>query len=184
MGMVFGYTYVSDLELEQIKVPQKKIRFFGRKDRWIEKRLWDFLDNSLDKNPDHTTDVDKSWDIIHYLLTKKSMEQYFHTVDTMDRQQCFLFWETPLSDSAEASSYNSPAKVKEIVKQLKNISPDTFKENYDFQDMLDQSVYLISTESEEMKEDDISYALQNFLDLKSFYEKAEADGLGVIVSPG
>lgn len=118
-------------------------------------------------------DIDKSWELIHYLLTG----------DIADGEPP-LGYVIPLCDEIEhvegatMAAILTPLQVKEAADGLAAIDSAAFADRFDFDAMMADEIYPLR-EGEDEKEL-YDYLWQNFSDLKAFYQSASASGNYVV----
>ena len=128
--------------------------------------------------PVEDIDIDKSWNGIHYLLTKTSLAG--------DPPLNFLILGGV--EVGEIDVGYGPARaitsdqVAEIHVAIGKIDIDELRRRYDPRDMLLQEVYPEIWEDDATEEDgSFSYCSEYFVDLKNFIRRAAENRLGIII---
>lgn len=137
-------------------------------------KIHDFLYGDDAENAD-TTDLDKAWHTIHFILTGSAWEGDF--------PHGFLV-SAGIPIGEEDVGYG-PARaflsheVHDIRKALDDISEAQFREQFSVEKMKKEDIYPSFGHASD--EEEIPYFLEHFLSLKEFIIKVEASKRGLIV---
>ena len=155
MGMIANYQYLSDNELEQLKVLSNQ-----------EADLLDFAEDSADSH-DILIDIDKMWDALVFVLTGFSSSEFLY--DNPLREA--VLGMTPLEDVSEYMAYTEKSRIVAISQALEEFDMDSAMANFSMEACKKAELYpdiWDYLEEEEEIKDDISTC---FVKMKDFYKK-------------
>jgi hypothetical protein len=134
------------------------------------------LEKTLFEPPkDAILEMDKAWHGIHYLLTGDP----WSTRGTLG--QAILGGSEFGSDIGYGPArYLNPHQVSEIATALKNLPIDQFKKRYDPRAMMKAEIYPTIWERED--QEGLKWLADGFVQLVEFYNRAAAQGKGVILA--
>lgn len=168
MGMAMELWRVTPDELEQIKKDPEAV------DNMIET-----MEPESEEWQNRLGDLDKSWNLIHYLLTG--------TVYGGEWPASALLSGTPIHEPAEfgdiAPTVLSAAEVAEFATHLETRDDSSLRERFDLKAMAAAGVYLADPDDPNPKEL-MDYAFAYTEDLRKFMRAAAAAGDAVIITLG
>ncbi|MBO4997181.1 MAG: YfbM family protein [Lachnospira sp.] len=164
MGMIACYQEVNEVTLHRIK---KSDDVFG------------IVEELQEEDETLLFDMDKLWDGLHYLLTKRSASA---PIDGNPLSEAVVGQDIFSEEDEDYIAYITPSHIASIVEALEKIDITSLLDNMNFQELARQQIYPnIWTREEEQEEirEDLKYSFEGLL---SFYQSVLAHGGAVIVS--
>jgi len=153
--MIGNYVAIDSDKLEQIKNNEL-----------------DLLDIDTDEYP--TLDIDKSWQVIHFLLC-----------DEIDDGEPPLGNVIPMRDDNGLDvemDYGAfaitPKEALDAYNAIKDIGKDELRQKYDFESLLKNEIYPVV--DDEDANDFFDYMYANFKSIQAFYQMASENHYGII----
>ena len=160
MGMCARYMEISDAAYKEI----------------VENDRYDMIYDLWDRADTNKADIDKTWNVLHFLLTGES---------AMYRLEDNLLSNIVLGhmviDETALLAYSAPAKVKEIAKEITGINFTDLLATLDMQKHKAAELYPDIWGYEVNNEDIMRYLSDNFDRLKQLYCAAAEHRNGVLV---
>jgi hypothetical protein len=126
----------------------------------------------------NSVDIDKSWDAIHYLLTGEGIQQ---TEDYSEPQTLAINGGEEFGPDVGygPARFLLPDQVAAVSKVLTKLTKAELKRRFNTNDMIEENVYL-SHSWEDDEKAGLSYVLEYFKQLTTFYRAAAERGDAVI----
>ncbi|MBI3271769.1 MAG: YfbM family protein [Planctomycetes bacterium] len=137
------------------------------------RRKMDRRPASFDRVP-KSCDVDKAWQAIHYLLTKKAWSAPPPLGNV-------VLGGTPIGkDSGYGRArYLTPEEVSEVALTLATISPEELGRRFDADALVDADIY---PGAWGMGNDDLHFIRVNYEGLRAYYADAQRQGYGMLLA--
>lgn len=135
---------------------------------------YEFLEEKDEDNEALTTDLDKAWDGLFYILAGK---------DADPEQNIFwiaIFWEKTIQQE-DYIGITSSQKISEILENLEKINIVEKIAQISFEEMMKNDVYPAIWD-EQNRENLTKYLMDYFEELKNFYKKVQEQNLNVLVT--
>ena len=161
MGMIANYQPTTDIELEKIM-------------------CLDDVEELQESEDIEICDIDKMWDVLHFLLTGKSASEPIE--DDLISEAIVGQFNISGEEIQEFISGTKTDRVKEIAKALQELDFETYIDKFDMSAFRQNDIYPdiwgYEDEADEIKD----YLRTSFERLKKFYEKMAAQESAVLVS--
>lgn len=169
MGMIANYQCIEDSDFKEILCLESE---------GDEEEVFEAI-GDLYEDADIFLDIDKMWDVIHFVLTGVSTDQPPKNNPLSEA----VIGVQPLKDLSEFVAYVDKERVAAIVSALENFDYESALENFDVADCKDAGLYPNIWDEED--EDEIDELLEEITDyiegLRDFYRKVlEAGGNALI----
>ncbi len=130
--------------------------------------------SDIDSESQNWIDIDKSWQAIHYILTKDPWEGRVP-------ESLVVLGGVEIGDDLGygPGKYITPSEVKIVAAILKNLNHEKIRSEYDPEAYEEMEIYPSGIWQEE-KMEAIEYVLSYLEPLSKFYERAAKEGLAVI----
>ncbi|RXZ76591.1 DUF1877 family protein [Paenibacillaceae bacterium] len=154
MGMTGNYIALADAQIKQIADGNLEL-------------------GELNTEDYASLDIDKSWQAIHYLLTGDICEgaaPFGYVVPMQD--------DNAVDYGEFGAFYLYREQVAEASAALAQLSKNDVLARYNFDDMVEESIYPVM--DDEDKDEFFDYLYVNLQAIQAYYEKAAADGNGVV----
>ena len=133
---------------------------------------WEFLHSNGEY-----LDIDKTWQIIRYVLTGTAMGCNGNILDNITPYD----WNNVINDEDMGmgpAMYINNITVKEISNKLEKFTKENFKENISIEDMVEKQIYPI------YEDDDVQeifeYSYPYFLELKDYFARTSNENKYII----
>lgn len=180
--MVISITYYLVASTNLITIGMSMIGYYLR---LTETELKDVLSNSLileekafkQEGQTNIIDVDKTWEAIFFILTGHGLAE----IDEVPAPLSWLLLSDHVIDEDQDFGYGpayylKPAEVRQLKEELNKVSTDDFKNRFNGVEMDRAGIYPEIWQENESLE----YVIDNFEQLKVFYDAAAADGYAMI----
>ncbi|WP_291726458.1 DUF1877 family protein [Bernardetia sp.] len=121
-------------------------------------------------------DIDKMWDILHFILTGNSASEPIED----NKLSEFVVGVSPILYEDEYISFSPQEDVAEIVEKVKNIDFDIYRDSFRIKDLSEKDIYPnvgVSLEEEEFVFEEVK---KEFYRLSNFYN--ENKGVNILVT--
>lgn len=126
---------------------------------------------------DASTDIDKTWHGIHFLLTNSAWEG--------DEPLCFLvFGGEFISEVSDWTRVLRPDQVAAFDEALQQISTDDLRWRYDAPQMMQEEIYPEIWDRDPKVSDPLDYLVSYFDELKRFVRRAHRNNQGLLIYIG
>lgn len=135
---------------------------------------YEFLEEKDEDNEALTTDLDKAWDGLFYILAGKNVDP---------EQNIFwiaIFWEKTIQQE-DYIGITSSQKISEILENLEKINIVEKIAQISFEEMIKNDIYPAIWD-EQNRENLTKYLMDYFEELKNFYKKVQEQNLNVLVT--
>ena len=165
MGMIACYQMVEENKLKEL----------------FEKNNEELFDEieELQEEDEAVFDIDKLWDGLHFLLTNATATE---PIEGNPLSEAIVGTKNFCEDEdADFIAYIFPERVQAILEALKDFDIERAVEDFQPEKFAKQDIYpnIWVTEMKEQLQEELE---ESFNGLRSFYEEAEQQGMGVIVS--
>jgi hypothetical protein len=154
-----------------LRVTQTELDEYLQDSSLLENRIYD--DESDDVNP-NLTDIDKAWDGILFLLTGQSMENNDHPLSKIFFSGQYIDEDQDLGYGP--GQYLTPEQVKDINKEITELSTDDLKSRYDSKKMTALEIYPIAWDDEGM----VNYLTDYFVIVQKVFSDAAKNDEAII----
>lgn len=174
MGLIANYNCISDESLKELKgLGSSKKDLFETVEEWSDE------DELL-------LDIDKMWDVLHFVLTGVSTDHRLtgvstdHRIDDNPLSQAVL-GVTSIEDLSDYMAYTEHSQIADIVAALEQFDMDQALESFDMKACKEAELYPNIWDYDEEEEEIIDELLHDFEQMKVFYKKVlEAKGHAVV----
>ena len=161
MGMIANYQSTTDIELEKFM-------------------CLDDVEDAQENVNLEICDIDKTWDVLHFLLTGKSAGEPIE--DNLISEAIVGQFNISGEEIEEFISGTKTDRVKEIAKALQELDFETYIDKFDMSAFRQNDIYPNIWEYEDEADAIKDYLRTSFERLKKFYEKMAAQESAVLVS--
>lgn len=169
MGMLANYQYIEDSDFKEI------LRLESEGD---EEEVFEAIED-LKQEADMFLDIDKMWDVIHFVLTGVSTDQPPKNSPLSEA----VIGVQPLEDLSEFVAYVGKEHVASIISALEDFDYESALETFNMADCKDAGLYPnIWDEEDEDEIDELIEEITDYIEgLRDFYRKIlEAGGNALI----
>lgn len=154
-----------------LRVTRTELEDYLKDSSLLESRLYD---NESDEEDPKLADLDKSWEGILFLLTGQSLETMDHPLarvlfsgQTIDEEQDLGYG---------PGNYLTPEEVKELNKEIANITTEELSKNYDAKKMMELGIY----PNVWVEEDMVNYLTEYFKTVQEVFAEASKNDEAII----
>lgn len=165
MGLYASYTELTEAQIRDYQA-------------LAEEAKWDFIEALAEDEEVNETDVDKMWDVLHFVLTGKSAGDPIEYNALSE----FVVGEHNLDDEP-FTTYTTPARVKAIAEAVNGVDFAKVMENFSIAACAKVDLYpsIWSDEDNEEYEELVGELTEHFENLKAFYNDVAARGNAILV---
>lgn len=170
MGMIANYHCIEDSDLKEI------LRLESEDD---EEEVFEAI-RDLNENTDAFLDIDKMWDVIHFILTGVSTDKPPKNNPLSEA----VIGVHPLKDLSEFVAYVDKERVAAIVSALDNFDYESALEDFDAAECKDVGLYPnIWDEDDEDEIDELLEEIADYLEgFRDFYKKVLESGGNALIT--
>ena len=163
MGMIANYQIISDRDLKELMT---------------EKDIADFTEELQESEDCILFDMDKMWDVLHFVLTGVSAGNPIEGNPLSDA----IVGVNSFEECEDFIGYTKKENIRLIVKKLNETDIDSLLKNFSMQKCKENKLYPNIWDYEDEKEEIIDELKCAFAGLKDFYNEAAQAGQNVLVS--